>query len=356
MGGSGRIASAGRKAKAARRAKAVPRHGGAKVEQRRAEDERERQSVVQEREAEERHVQFCQAPAEFGASEDPDHHTGEDDDHHQLQIMEGNRAIAVAERLERTNQVALRADEPAHDHVQQKDRHAQKQGRKQRRRQGDIAQFLRQKAVRQLILPVVRAQSAVRRQESVEFVDHVRRGAGVRQPHRYVVERPFHAVGDAQRPAPHPQHTVAMIVGKHRTGTQLLDVLRRQRRADDGQRLPATVDDDPQPGARFQPVGLGERLADDRLIGAVRRRQAPLPQVEAVQPGFAVVRDGNQPAGDRLREPGHFQMDVGDHAGLDLGDAGNGRDAFPQRFRRALQRREHVGEAVFLVVAGTGLA
>src|SRR5262249_44962917 len=130
----------------------------------------------------------------------------------------------------------------------------------------------------------------------------------------------------------------------------LVDVLRRQGHANDGQLLPPAVDHRQDAVAGLEVVGLGERLADQHLAGTPRLDVAARAQVDVVEAGPLPVRDGDQPAGRGFGQPGDVERHLDDDARIDPGDAGDLGDAVGEAVGGALDVGEGVGEAVALVV------
>ena len=98
-----------------------------------------------------------------------------------------------------------------------------------------------------------------------------------------------------------------------------------------------------------------EALAEDHLFGAMRLGQAAEPQVEAVEEGLDVLRQRDELRCRGLLKPRYVQKrQLGDPR-LDRRDAGELRDLGCNRLRRPPHQREHVGEAVALVIGNAGV-
>jgi hypothetical protein len=98
---------------------------------------------------------------------------------------------------------------------------------------------------------------------------------------------------------------------------------------------------------------LDERLAGDHLIRPCRVHPAAAAQEDVVHLRAAFGIDGDEAPAGRLVQPGTSSVTVGDHAGVDGGHAGDGGDVL-QPQRRALERGEHVGESLSLVIGALG--
>ena len=85
--------------------------------------------VVEIGEAVELHVHGAQALPEACAGEDAAQYAETNNRKHELHVVQTDRSIAVAERLESRDLFSLSADETCDDDVQQKGSHAKKDDR-----------------------------------------------------------------------------------------------------------------------------------------------------------------------------------------------------------------------------------
>gem|GEM_PF-6876721 len=106
-----------------------------------------------------------------------------------------DRGGRVAEGLEDGDLVALQRAQPADHDVEQDGRHAEEDGREDRRRRLQLLEFLQEEAVGELVLARVGAGAAIGGQHAVDAVDHVLLLRAARQRRGDVVERPLHVVG-----------------------------------------------------------------------------------------------------------------------------------------------------------------
>ncbi len=205
-----------------------------------------------------------------------------------------------------------------------------------------------------LIGALVRAWPAERRHERVKPRDHISRRRARHQPDDGVVERPRQIECRRELVVGHPQHTKPAIVGKQAARADGVDEFRRQRDADDGQRAAAGVDDGGERRARPYAMRHRKGLGDDDFQPAPRELPATLDH-DIVQDRPPSDRQRYHARRYRLGDAGHVDEDLADDAGLDGGDAGDVTEAAGERERRALQRHEHVGEALLFVELRPGL-
>src|SRR6185436_9079943 len=97
--------------------------------------------------------------------------------------------------------------------------------------------------IRDLIGAVVGTQTSVTCKQIVQSLDYVRFNCAGRQGESNIIERAFHVKGWTKRFTTHPEHTRPPVVGKHLSDSDLVNVLRRERDADDLQLLPFAVYD-----------------------------------------------------------------------------------------------------------------
>ena len=88
-----------------------------------------------------------------------------------------------------------------------------------------------------------RAEPAVRLQEAIEAGDHLLGRRARRERERDVVEAALHVEGGGERCAVHPEHAEALVVRHQLARPDAVDVLGRQRDADDREPAQPAVDD-----------------------------------------------------------------------------------------------------------------
>jgi hypothetical protein len=166
-------------------------------------------------------------------------HAQRHDHHHQLQVVQADGPVVVAQGLERGDLLALCGNLAAQHHMEQKAGHGQEDAGQHRAQHALLLDFGVQDQVRHLQVTAVRTDAAIGREQAVQGVDHRALAGTGCQPHRHLVEGARHVVGGCQRLAVDPEHTKAALVGRAtHTGE---NVLGRQANAHDQQRLPPTV-------------------------------------------------------------------------------------------------------------------
>ena len=198
--------------------------------------------------------------------------------------------------------------------------------------------------MRHLLGSTVGTEASIGREQRVERCDHRALRRARRKRADEVVERPRHVVGGGKACARHPQDAELPIVGQRLAAADREHVFRRQRDADDGERLVTAVDQCPQRVARNEPVPHGEALADDHLVVPAVLGPAAGAQVQAVQQRQTAIGQRDHPPHRRRGGAGHVERHVVHDPQLDGGQAGDRLDAWRERERRALDAGEHVGE------------
>ncbi len=204
--------------------------------------------------------------------------------------------------------------------------------------------------MRELLFSAVGAEAAVARQNVIESDDDFGfHGAG-RQGQRNVVECAFHVECGSQRRFTHPQYTEAAVVRKDGAAASLVDVLGRQADTDNGELLPAAVDDCAERVTELEIVGRRERLAGDDFIRPLRIDVAAPREIKVVNHGCTPFRNCHQSTGGRLVQARNIESDAHYHAGAHAGHAFHLCNLPCKTQRCALELREHIGEAVALIV------
>ena len=152
--------------------------------------------------------------------------TGGDDQNDQQRIMDADREIGVTERFEYGNLLALRADRPAHDDIQQKSSDANEDCGKDLRAPPEGFELLIQEAMRDLVLAGVSAETAVTLDDRIDTCDDIAH-LGIRaKRHDTIVKRPIHIIRLAECLAPHPEDAVTFEIRGCRIGPHDLHELR----------------------------------------------------------------------------------------------------------------------------------
>ena len=224
------------------------------------------------------------------------------DHHHHLCVMPADLGVAVPEGLHQADLAAFGDDQAAKDHVGQERSDGEEDDRQDGRRRPELLDLVHQEPVGDLVFAAESADAAVAVEQPVEVVDHLPRIGAAQQRQRQVVEGAVEIVGRGQRLSPHPQDAEPLLVGHQRAGPDGVDVLRRQRDADDPKRPFLAVHDCLQPIAWLQLMGLGERLAEHGLVGLARLDRSPGADHQAVEHRLTALRDRHQVADHRLVE------------------------------------------------------
>ena len=115
-----------------------------------------------------------------------------------------------------------------------------------------------------------------------------------RQREHDVVEAALHVEGRGQRLLVHPEDAEALVVGHQLARPDAVDVLGRQRDADDGQAAEASVDDRRHLIAQLELVGDDEAFAGQHLVGAAALDPAAAPQEQVVDARPPVRRESTR--------------------------------------------------------------
>ncbi|GKT08731.1 hypothetical protein DSTSK_20360 [Desulforhabdus sp. TSK] len=97
-------------------------------------------------------------------------------------------------------------------------------------------------------------------------------------------------------------------------------------------------------------MGLGEWFADEGLSPSAGFDGAPLPNVEAVQAAAGTAFDGDESSDSRLAHARDIESHVHDHAGVHPRDAGDRRNALPERVGGPLEVGKNLRETVAVVI------
>jgi hypothetical protein len=143
------------------------------------------QPEVEQGEMEEVGVEPGHGPPQPPAEGDPDRGAEQHDDRGELEVVPGDHAVVVAERLQRRDLPALRVHLPVQHDVQDERRDKEKDRRQYEAEYPLLVDLLRHDLVRDLVLASHRAEAAVGLEQPVERVAAVwgtprARGAGAR--------------------------------------------------------------------------------------------------------------------------------------------------------------------------------
>ena len=157
--------------------------------------------------------------------------------------MNANRHIRIAERLQQTDIVSLRAHQSRQDDMNEKCGNAQENGRHEYPGNAVLGYFIGEESVRNLICTAVRSQPSVGFQYLVEPSDNLRFIRTWSQRERHVIEATFHVEQWSQCLTAHPKHTESFVVRKDLSAADLVDVFGRQCDAYDMKTFPSAIDD-----------------------------------------------------------------------------------------------------------------
>ena len=264
--------------------------------------------------------------------------------------MQRNRELPIAKGFEGCDLLALHRDDAMQHDMQQEGCHTQEHHRNDHASHTDAVELVLDRPMGQLQVARDRAPAPIRHQQVVKLLDHPFDLRTRSQQQGDVVEAAFHVECSTERPAAHPEHPKAGVVGDHLAGANRIDVFRRQSHADYLEIAPPAVENraDRVPGP--EPVGLREALGDDCLVRPSRIDIAALHQHDIVHDLSLALGNGHQAARGRLGKPFHIQCHVENDPRLSLCHARDCRDAVSKRQWRALQGREDVPEALALVI------
>ena len=145
-------------------------------------------------------------------------------------------------------------------------------------------------------------QAAVGLEQPVESGDDVGfRGPG-HQRQRDIVESALHVKGGGQGFSPHPKQAEAPFIGQDVPRPDVVDILGRQRDADDLKLSTPAVQDRRHRVPRCEPAGEGETFGDQHFVRTTTGDVAPLEQRDVVQGRRIVLRDRDQAPDHRLVE------------------------------------------------------
>ena len=139
---------------------------------------------LQHRKLVEPRVDLRDLEPEPGSHSRSGNHADDHDQEHQLEVMHSDGEVAVPERLERRDLVALQGDDPGQDDIQQEGCHGQKDRGDNRSHPLQLPDLVGEKPIGNLITTAMRAKPAERLDQGVDPFDHllfVRKGSFVGQ-------------------------------------------------------------------------------------------------------------------------------------------------------------------------------
>ena len=201
----------------------------------------------------------------------------------QRQVVAREAHVAVAERLEHADLLALRLHQaPEHD-VEHEGGDEQEQRRDEDEHGAQAADARVEVLGRLLLVAAVGVVAAVRRKAAIDRGHDVAgHGAGA-EPHHDVVEGAAEVEGGLERRAQHPGDAVALVVRRHHAGRQLEHEVGRDADADDAQPPQPSVEHGGDAVARPGVRAFGERLVEHDLVVALGARQPPRAQAHGVE-------------------------------------------------------------------------
>ena len=282
------------------------------------------QPVAQRRKAKCIRIQAHKPLAQHRAQGQPDGYAQHHNHQHQLEVVQADGAVVVAQRLERGHLFALGGNLAVQHHVEQKPGHGQKYARQHRAHHPLLLDLGVEDHVRHLRVAPIGVDAAIGREQAVELVDH-RAFAGARaQAHRHLVKGALHVVGRRQLLARHPKHAKTALVGRAAHAGK--NVFRRQRNAHNGQLAPFAVDHSAKGVARLQATRQRKALGHQRLQGAavLRLHHAAPAQMHLVQALRCLHVQPNQAPHNRVGHMGDRHRHHLGQRGLHMGRARDG--------------------------------
>ena len=263
--------------------------------------------------------------------------------------MPGHLGFPIAECFQKPDLLALQRDQPRQDHVDEEGGDEQEDRRNDRRHRPELVQFIGEKGVGDLVLAAIGAPSAILLQQVVDGCRGHRQVGAAQGRQNGIVEGAPHVENSFKRRARHVEHTETPGVGHHVSGTDRVDIFRRQHDARHGQHLLAAVHHGGESAAFPQPMRLGEALQHRRLVAPPRFRQAAAADIEAVDARLSAVRQGDGHAGGRLDHALDVEQHIFDDAKLQPADPLDRRDPVTQVQRGAIGLGEQIGKAIAFV-------
>ena len=270
--------------------------------------------------------------------------------------MQGHLVRVVAKGFEDGDLVALHADQPLENHIEQKRGHTQKDGGEQARHGAQLLQLVVQGAVRRLVDAANGTEPAIARQGGIQRVDHATLVGVCRQLERDLVEGAIHIHGGLQRLMRHPHDDEALVIGQARTGVDLIQKFWRGGNAHDGEPLRPPIDGEIQLVAGGEAVCVGKGVTDQNFARRIGQQHAAGAQVQSVLLRLPAIGQRQHRGHHRFVKARHFDLGAGSDARFHFAHTGNFAQAIGYAVGRTLEARPHVGEAVLLIQPGRGAA
>ncbi|MDT4830758.1 hypothetical protein FQZ97_642340 [compost metagenome] len=320
-------------------------------QQRRDHDQPGVGHVGQPVEAEHLVVQAEHALADQHAQAQPGQHAEPGDGEGELDVMPRNRAVGVAQRLERGDLAALRGHLAAEHHIEDEHGHREKDRRQHGAHHLELGQLVFHDLGRELLVAAHGADCAIGFEQAVHLGQHGRGRHARVQSQSHLVERSLHVEGLGHALRVDPPDAERLVVG--RAALRGEHVFGRGHRAHQVHPLAFAVEDGVHGVAGVQAARHGETVAHQRFQRTVALGPAPALERERVQALAAGVGahevEPDEAPGDRRQHAGQVDLRVEHHVELDLGHAVERGEALAQMHRRALDAGEHIGQPVVAV-------
>jgi len=268
-------------------------------------------------------VHLGHSPAQPGTDPDAQGGSEDRDQHRPLHEVPRDCRVRVTDSLEHGDLLTLNRDHAREHDVEQKRRHHQEDDGDRLTHRLEPRHLVGDIEVRRLQAAGNRAHAAVGSQKIIEPVDDLLLRRTAHESEHDVVEATFHVEGSRQGAPVHPHHAEAFVVWQDLTGPNAVDVLGRQRQADDLQLAASPVDHRGNLVAGAEPMSEGEVLGHDYLVGLAGLDPSPLAQEQIVENGAPHLGNSDQPANRRLGKSLDINGDIRDDPGLGMCDARN---------------------------------
>lgn len=123
----------------------------------------------------------------------------QDHDGGELEVVQEDRLVGIAERLQSRDLLALDLHQPSHDDMQEKTGDAEEDQRHDDRHGALLGQLILDEAMRGMVAPGDRATAAIGLEQPVHLRHHGRRVGLRREPDDEIVEGPAHVEGGLHR-------------------------------------------------------------------------------------------------------------------------------------------------------------
>ncbi len=300
-------------------------------------------------------VKVADGAAQPSAGSESDDHTPRADEERPLHVVPAECRVAVPERLEGGDLRALQRERARERHVQDERRHHQEDERQQQADALELRELVLEHPVRELQRARDCAEPAVGLEQAIQLRNRLLGGRIVAERQRDVVEAAFNVERGGERLVLHPEDPEPPVIRHQLAGADAVDILRRERHADNGEAPEPPVDDRRHDAPRRQAVRRDESLAGKDFVGAAAFDPPAAAEKEVVDRGASIGGDRDEPARRRRVELLQGKGHVRDDAGFEGRDAGDGGDVARDPLRRTFQRGKHVGEPLPFVVGALRL-